>query len=112
MKKLMLLSAAVLALQAIPALADDHEGGKKDRGAKMFDMQDTNKDGMISESEFVDHAKKRFTDMDGNKDGNVTKDEAKSHYEAKKAEWKEKRAKMKAAKEAAPVTTPAPVPAE
>lgn len=96
MKKSMLLAAAtVLALQAVPAFAEEgaphHKG--KDRGAmmeKMFEEQDADKDGSISEAEFQAFTKKRFDDMDANKDGSVTKDEIKSHMEAKKAEWKAK----------------------
>jgi hypothetical protein len=106
MKKIMLLSAAVLALQAVPAMAED--GAKKmHRGDGMFEKQDTNKDGVISEAEFLDHGKAKFKELDGNGDGNVTKDEAKSHYEKKRADWKAKKAEMKAKKEAAPAPAPA-----
>ncbi len=98
MKKLFLLSAAILAVQALPVLAQDgpppagHEGGKKgDRGARMFEMQDTDKDGAISEAEHSAFTKKRFDEMDANKDGKVTKDEAKAHHDAMKAKWKERR---------------------
>lgn len=105
MKKTMLFAAAaILALQAIPAMAEEgkphHKG--KDRGAmmeKMFDEQDTDKNGSISEAEFQAFSKKRFDEMDVNKDGSVSKDEVKAHFEAKKAEWK---AKHEAEKSAAP----------
>ena len=102
MKKILLLSAAFLALQAVPALAQDgvkpHHGGKGPE--RMFEMQDANKDGKISEAEFVEFSKKRFVEMDANKDGSVTKEEAKTHFDKKKAEWAEKRKEMKAKKEA------------
>lgn len=88
-------AAAILALQAIPAMAEEgkphHKG--KDRGAmmeKMFEEQDTDKNGSISEAEFQAFSKKKFDAMDANKDGSVTKDEIKAHHEAKKAEWKAK----------------------
>lgn len=109
MKKLLMLTAAVLALQALPALAQDGgpDGGKKHhRGEKFFEMQDTNKDGVISEDEALANAKKRFGEMDGNKDGKITKEEAQTHHEAMKAKWKEKRAEMK--KDAAPPAEEAP----
>jgi Ca2+-binding EF-hand superfamily protein len=100
MKKLLLLGAAILTVQALPALAED--GGKKgEKHMKMFEAQDTDKDGAISESEFQAFTKKRFDEIDGNKDGKVTKEEAKTHHEAMKAKWKEKREAMKKAKEGA-----------
>lgn len=108
MKKLMILSAAVLALQAVPALAQEKgpEHGKH-RGEKFFEMQDTDKDGVISEAEFVAKAKERFAEMDADKDGKVTKEEAAAHHEAKKAKWKEKRGEKLKEKSGA-VVTPAP----
>lgn len=108
MKKLMMLSAAVLALQAIPAIAQEKGADHgKHRGEKFFEMQDTDKDGVISEAEFVAKAKERFTSMDADKDGKVTKEEAAAHHEAKKAKWKEKHGDKIKGKEGA-VITPAP----
>ena len=104
MKKILMLTAAGLILQATPVLAEDHEGGhhKGDHKAKMFEKQDANGDGMISEAEFLDNAKKHFAEMDANGDGNVTKEEGKAAFEAKREKmkekrkaWKEKRDKMK-----------------
>lgn len=93
MKKILMLSAAVLTMQALPALAED--GKKPHRGEKMmekmFEHQDTDKDGAISKDEAIANATKRFEEMDANKDGKVTKDEAKAHHEAKRAEWKAKK---------------------
>jgi hypothetical protein len=99
MKKLLLFGAAVLALQALPALAE--EGGKMKRdGGKMmeriFTEQDADGNGSVSKDEFTSHATKRFEAMDANKDGGVTKEEIKAHHEAKKAEWKAKREAEKA----------------
>ena len=93
MKKLLMLTAAVFALQALPALAEDgaKDGNKHDRGGKFFEHMDTNKDGKITEAESVENAKARFKEMDGNSDGSVTKEEMKAHWEAKKAERKAKR---------------------
>lgn len=119
MKKLLMLTGALLALQAIPAMAQDegappppagekmmHKG--ENRGEKMFEQKDTNKDGVISESEFMDGAKKRFSEVDGDHDGKITKDEAKTHHESMRAKWKEKREAFKKAKETgdAPVEKP------
>lgn len=108
MKKILMLGAAVLTMQALPALAE--EGGKKPpRGEKMmekmFEHQDTDKDGTITKEESIANANKRFEEMDTNKDGKLTKDEIKAHHEAKRAEWK-------ARKEARGDDVPPPPPGE
>lgn len=108
MKKILMLTAAVFALQALPAIAQDtapkHDGKK---GERFFDMMDLDKDGKISEAESLELAKKRFKESDANGDGFVTKEESKAHHEAKKAEWKKKREEMKAKKEAEKPAAPA-----
>lgn len=101
MKKILLLGAAVFALQAIPAFAED--AGKKPHDGKaryegMFTKQDTDSDGVVSETEFLTHAKAKFDAIDANKDGKITKEEGKAHHEAMKKEWEKKRAERKAAK--------------
>ncbi len=100
MKKLMLLSAAVLALQAIPAMAEEGADpgpkGKHGGHERFFEKQDTDKDGAITEAEFLAHSKEKFAKMDTNSDGKVTKEEAKENHE----KWKAKRAEMRAKKEA------------
>lgn len=104
MKKTLLLTAALLAFQAVPAFAQDSTAAKKDGGKyldKMFEKGDRDGNGSISEAEFLEGAKERFSSMDANKDGNVTRDEAKAHHDAKRAEWKAKREKMKAEREGA-----------
>lgn len=88
MKKILMLSAAALILQATPVLADNHGG---DKGAKMFEKQDTNSDGKITEAEFLEHAKKKFAERDTNGDGSISQEEAKAGKEAKRKEMKEKR---------------------
>ncbi len=101
MKKLLMLTAAVFALQAMPAMAQDghppegKDGKKGPRYEKMFEEQDTNKDGKVSADEFAAFNKNRFDEIDANKDGSVTKEEAKTHHDAMKAKWKEKRDEMK-----------------
>ena len=86
MKKLLIMSVAVLALSATSALADNH-GEVRDGKGGMFQKHDTNGDGVISKAEFLSHAEERFgaVDMDGN--GEISKEEA----QAKRAEMKEKR---------------------
>lgn len=108
MKKILMLGAAVLTMQALPALAEEGKKPHRDHGKmmeKMFEHQDTDKDGSISKEESAANAAKRFEEMDANKDGKVTKDEVKAHHEAKRAEWKAK-------KEAKGDDVPPPPPAE
>ena len=93
MNKFLVLTAAVLTFSALPALADNHGGGKK---GKMFEKHDTNGDGVISKSEFLSHAEERFAKMDANGDGEVTKDEGKAAREAMKEKRKERKEERKA----------------
>lgn len=106
MKKLMMLTAAALMVQAVPSIAQD--GGKEHKRGKfvehMVQKMDTDKDGAISEAEFQASSKTRFDAMDANKDGKLTQEEIKAHHEAKRAEWKAKKAQRKAEK---PVEAPA-----
>jgi len=66
MKKLLLLIAAGLIIQATPVLAEGHEGGKHGKKGQMFEKHDTNGDGMISEAEFLAKAKAKFAEKDIN----------------------------------------------
>lgn len=91
MKKLLTLTAAVLAFSAAPALADNH--GKDAKGPKggMFEQHDTNGDGVVSQDEFLDHAKARFGEMDTDGDGKISREEAQAHRTEMKEKWKERR---------------------
>ncbi len=99
MKKLFLLSAAALALMATPALADNHSDKGPKGGGKMFEKHDTNGDGVVSESEFLEEAKGRFSKMDTDGNGEVTQDEAKAAHEAMREKRKEMREKRKEMRE-------------
>ncbi len=57
----------------------------------MFEKHDTNGDGVISKSEFLDHAEKRFKKMDKDGSGDITKEEAKEARQAMKDKMKEHR---------------------
>lgn len=93
MKKILLLTAAGLIFQVTPVLADHHgDGPKKD---KMFEMHDTNGDGVISEAEFLAHAKEKFAEKDTNKDGSISKEEARAAHEKMREKRKEMKEKWK-----------------
>ena len=103
MKKFILMSAALLALQAFPVLAEEGgkpEGDKKPHENRMFLEQDTDKSGTISEAEFLAFGKKKFGEMDADNNGEITKEEGKKHYESRRAEWKKKREAIKDKREA------------
>jgi hypothetical protein len=100
MKKLLMLTAAVFALQALPALAEEGAAKEGHKRGDFFEKVDTNKDGKISKAEFEasnkERGDKKFAEMDKDGDGNVTKEEGKAHHEAKKAEWEKRKAEHKA----------------
>lgn len=54
-----------------------HEGkcGEGKCGEKKFEAKDTDKNGMVSMKEHMDHAEAKFKKVDTNGDGNVTKAE-------------------------------------
>lgn len=83
MKKLLILSAAVLALSAGPALAAQKDRPQRSR---MFQKLDSNTDGVITKEEFLSAHEAVFEKMDVNDDGEVTQKEV----TAKKKEWREK----------------------
>lgn len=83
MKKQMILAAALLALTAAPAMAED-TAGKEGKG--VFAKHDVNSDGVVTKDEFLTHAETKFKEIDKDADGKITKDESEAH----RAEWKEK----------------------
>src|SRR3546814_7484322 len=67
-----------------------HHGMRGGHGMMM--KADTNGDKAISQTEFQTAALARFDAQDANKDGQVTAAERKAAREAKRAEWRAKRA--------------------
>lgn len=57
-------------------------------GMMMMRMADTNKDGAVSQAEFVAAADKRFDMMDTNHDGKVTQEERDAARQAMRQKWK------------------------
>jgi hypothetical protein len=86
MKKILMVTAALVALGASPALAEHHEdGGSKKKGG-MFQKLDSN-----SKSEFMERHEKKFEKMDADGNGEISKDEAKSGKQARREKGKERR---------------------
>ena len=110
MKKIMMLGAAILAMQALPAFAEGPADGRHGGGGpgKFFERQDTDKDGVVSEAEFLAASKLKFAEMDTDKDGKITKAEMAERKSEMKKKWEAHRAEMKAKKEAAPAPSEAP----
>lgn len=97
MKKIMMLGAAILAMQAIPALAEGHGGKEGHRGpGKFFEKLDADKDGSVTEQEFIDGHKAKFAEMDTDKDGKVTKTELEARHAEMKKKWEAKKAERAA----------------
>ena len=102
MKKLLALSLGALLLSAPVAMADDHESGARDdvptREQKVM-KNDTDGDGFISKSEFMDAANKRaeemFAKMDKDGDGKISRAEKKEAKGEMREKMKERHDKMK-----------------
>ena len=91
MKKMLLLSVAALTFgAAAPAFADHH-----DKAGKMFEKHDLNGDGVVTQEEFLEHAKKKFSEMDRDSNGEISQEEAKAQRDTMKEKMKEKREKWK-----------------
>lgn len=112
MKKILLFTAAALALTVPAAFAADDTAApaKKEGPGKhrpRLEMLDTNKDGKISKDEFLAPHISHFAKLDTNGDGFATKEE----IEARRAEWQEKK-KEKMEQKAAEEKTKEEAPAE
>jgi len=94
MMKILMLGAAALILQAVPAFAAEDSAYKSGKGG-LFAKHDLNSDGVVTEDEYVSHARGKFSEMDANKDGKLTQEEGKAARESMRAKWKERREEMK-----------------
>ncbi len=101
MKKTMLYSLSLVAMfAASSAFATEQPAptppkDEPHKGGKMFEENDSNKDGFISKEEWHTRGDKMFSETDSNNDGKLTQDEIKAHMDKKRAEWKERRAERK-----------------
>lgn len=111
MKKILMLTAAIMALQALPALAGEKDGHKGGKHMNIFEIQDADKDGFVTKEEFMKFSEARFAESDSDKDGKVSKQEVKAQREKWEAKRKEMRAEKAKAKEGkAPAAAPAEAP--
>jgi hypothetical protein len=103
MKKTVSILSLMLALTATGAYAESppaqpmppqgqHTMPAKDgMPGKHFAESDADKDGTISKGEWQARGDRMFGDIDANKDSKISPDEMKTHHEAKRAAWKERR---------------------
>ncbi len=68
-------SCVFFAASATPALADDGMMHRGDNAGRMFDLMDTNHDGVVTKKEFDAFHDKWFKEMDANHDGKITREE-------------------------------------
>lgn len=119
-KATMALAALILMGTALPAFAEEGpkgDGPRKDRGAKMFEEADTNKDGKLTKDEMrASHDKridKMFSELDTDKSGDLTKAELDAGRdkmrEKMKERWKDKKDHAPEGKDGGP---PPPPPGE
>jgi hypothetical protein len=113
---------AVISFAATPARADDAK--KEKHWTKKFSKMDTDKDGSVSQAEFVafkaahprkhevknraEHRQKKFDKIDTNHDGKVTLDEFLAWKRAHPHHQHAKKNKKSAGNDAAPAPAPAP----
>jgi len=89
-KRLALLSCVAFGIAApafAPAFADAAGGP-----GGLFKTADTNKDGVIDQTEFQASRDKWFAELDTNKDGFITTDELKAFGDKMHAKWQQKQA--------------------
>jgi Ca2+-binding EF-hand superfamily protein len=96
MKNIALSALSIVALLAsTAAFAADAPTtppkGPEHHGAKMFEENDSNKDGAISKDEWQAKGDKMFGEIDANKDGKISQDEMKAHHDLKRAEWQKRK---------------------
>ena len=86
--KFLLTAALALTLSTSMAMAQDMKGNRMGRGdgGHFFSQMDTDKDGKVSQQEFLAFHQKRFEAMDANKDGYLTKEEAAAYWKQRRAE--------------------------
>jgi Ca2+-binding EF-hand superfamily protein len=106
---------AVKAETTIKAETPKVERKFSDRGEKAFEESDKDKNGTISEEEFLARHKEKFKQIDTNSDGSLSKEEFAAHGEAMKVKFKERREQGPDKSQAKPAEKPAetaPAPAQ
>jgi Ca2+-binding EF-hand superfamily protein len=92
MKNTVLMTTLALSIAAGTAYAAGSEKHRGGHGPRInFEEVDTNKDGKLTESELMAHAKTRFDQADADKDGMISEDELRARIAAEMAERTERR---------------------
>lgn len=102
MKKVLPLIGLLAISMASPTLANTQG---KNWGDQFFMKADANNDGIITKSEFMDHADKKFAKMDTNKDGDISKKEMSDFRTKEHAAMKARRASPAAGSDTKPDPT-------
>lgn len=89
--KIIAMSGACLFLASGVALADQMRKGEGRRGAMRFERLDANKDGSLSQQEFLAASVMRFSKTDTNADGVITEEELVQRLMRRRAERMAKR---------------------
>jgi len=89
--KIIAMSGACLFLASGVALADQMRKGEGRRGAMRFERLDANKDGSLSQQEFMAASVMRFSKTDTNADGVITEEELVERLMRRRAERMAKR---------------------
>ncbi len=74
-------SCVVLAASVSLAMADDGMMHRGDYADRMFDLMDTNHDGVVTKKEFDAFHDKWFKEMDANHDGKITREEMEAAHQ-------------------------------
>jgi len=77
------------------SFAEENSRAKKSPPVKnlMIEKIDANKDGVISEAEFIANAKEHFNSMDLNNDGRITPEESEASFKKMQEKFKHKKPK-------------------
>ncbi len=97
-KKFVMALTALILMGATPALAEDGhhkgDGPRKDKGARMFENADANKDGKLTKGEMRDAHEKRidkmFDELDSDKSGDLSKAELDAGRDKMREKMKER----------------------
>lgn len=80
----MLAASCYADAQALEHPEKGDKNGPPPHARKMFQENDTDKDGYLSKQEFMTHVERQFAEMDSNNDGKLTEDEMHAFHKARR----------------------------